>query len=84
MNTENPRDILTIKEVAEMISRTVPTVEYYTNRGLFVVKERISGIRYYDKKDIEKRWVIISELLSAGYTVVSIKEELRKKNFKVG
>ena len=63
----------TIGQVSEMFDMPVSTLRYYDKEGLFPEMERVSGIRQFTDKEIEKLR-IIECLKKSGLEIKDIKQ----------
>jgi DNA-binding transcriptional MerR regulator len=73
-----PENVLTTEELAKLLEISVATVNYYTNLGLFSVKDRKGNARLYDKKETASIFEKIQQLRREGYSLKLIHQKLEK------
>lgn len=71
-------NLLTTEKLAKLLEVSVATVNYYTNLGLFNVKDRKGNARLYDKKEMVSIFEKIQQLRREGYSLKLIHQKLEK------
>ena len=71
-------NLLTTEKLAKLLEVSVATVNYYTNLGLFNVKNRKGNARLYDKKEMVSIFEKIQQLRREGYSLKLIHQKLEK------
>jgi DNA-binding transcriptional MerR regulator len=72
------RDLVTPRELAGILGISLSSVNYYTNLGLFDVKEQKRNSRLYDLKEIKARFLKIKQMRKEGYSLRVIRKELNR------
>ena len=72
------RNLITTKELAIELGISVASVNYYTNLGLFQIKDRKGNARLYDKDEIVRVFKAIHKLRKEGYPLRLIQQRLEK------
>jgi len=57
---------------------SVASVNYYTNLGLFQIKDRKGNARLYDKDEVSRVFESIHKLRKEGYPLRLIQQRLEK------
>ena len=70
--------LLTIAELAKFLGISAATINYYTNLGLFVTKDRKGNVRLYDKNEAKKLYDQIHAMRKEGYSLRIIQERMQK------
>jgi DNA-binding transcriptional MerR regulator len=71
------------EEVAKLLSVSVATVNYYTNLGLFKVRDRSGNKRLYEKNEIRELHELIRKMRKEGYSLRIIQERLNTKGYRI-
>jgi len=69
---------MTTVELAKLLGISVATVNYYTNLGLFTIKDRRGNVRLYDASEIRVMHDSIRHLRKEGYSLRVICQRLQK------
>jgi len=72
------RNLITTKELARELGISVASVNYYTNLGLFHIKDRKGNARLYDKEEIARVFEAIHKLRKEGYPLRLIQQRVEK------
>jgi DNA-binding transcriptional MerR regulator len=67
---------ITVKEIADKYGMPYQTVNRYSDSGLLSVVFKKGNIRYYDRRQVEKRIRRISVLSGEGYSLMLIRKKL--------
>ena len=70
--------LVTSEELVKLLSISSATVNYYTNLGLFKVKDRRGNRRLYEKNEIKELHDQIRKMRREGYSLRIIQERLQK------
>ena len=70
--------IVTTKELAKLLRISVASVNYYTNLGLFQIKDRKGNARLYDRSETLGIFEAIQHLRKEGYSLRLIQKKLDK------
>jgi len=70
--------LITTKKLAKVLRVSVASVNYYTNLGLFKVKERKGNARLYDQNEIMRVYDTVQCLRQEGYSLHLIQKKLDK------
>jgi len=70
--------LITTKKLAKVLKLSVASVNYYTNLGLFKIKERKGNARLYDQGEIVRIFETIQRLRQEGYSLHLIQKKLNK------
>ena len=73
--TEN---LVTSEELVKLLGVSSATVNYYTNLGLFKVKDRRGNMRLYEKEEVKELHDQIRKMRKDGYSLRIIQERLQK------
>ena len=68
--------LITAKKLAKVLRVSVASVNYYTNLGLFKIKERKGNARLYDQAEITRIFEAIQRLRQEGYSLHLIQKKL--------
>ena len=71
-------NLISTKELAIVLGISVASVNYYTNLGLFKIKDRKGNVRLYDKSEIINIFNVIQALRREGYSLRLIQQKLDK------
>lgn len=71
-------NLITTKQLAELLGISVASVNYYTNLGLFNIKDRKGNKRLYDKNEVTTTYEEICRLRREGYSLRLIQQKLEK------
>ncbi len=66
------------KELAKLLGISIASVNYYTNLGLFNIKDRKGNMRLYDKNEVVNIYEKIHQLRREGYSLRLIQQRLDK------
>ena len=69
-------NLITTYQLAKLLGVSVASVNYYTNLGLFKIKDRKGNARLYDQDAISNTYKIIQRLRKEGYSLMLIKQRL--------
>ncbi|MFH1519479.1 MAG: MerR family transcriptional regulator [Candidatus Omnitrophota bacterium] len=70
--------LITTYQLSKLLGVSVASVNYYTNLGLFKVKDRKGNARLYDREEINNTYKTIQRLRKEGYSLMLIKQRLDK------
>jgi DNA-binding transcriptional MerR regulator len=70
--------LVTSQELVELLGVSSATINYYTNLGLFRIKDRRGNIRLYEKNEIRELHDQIRKMRKEGYSLRIIQERLQK------
>ena len=73
-----PEHLITGQEVVKLLGVSPATVNYYTNLGLFQVKDRKGNVRLYEKQEVKELHDQIRKMRKEGYSLRIIQERLQK------
>ncbi len=71
------------EEVAKLLNVSVATVNYYTNLGLFKIRDRSGNKRLYEKNEIRELHEQIRKMRKEGYSLRIIQERLNTKGYRI-
>lgn len=74
--------LVTGQELVKLLGISSATVNYYTNMGLFNVKDRRGNMRLYEKDEVKELHDQIRKMRKEGYSLRIIQERL-KKGYKI-
>ncbi len=66
----------TVKEISQKYGFSYQTVNRYSDIGLLNVVLKKGNVRYYDRKQVDRRMAKISALASEGYSLMLIRKKL--------
>jgi len=69
---------ITTYQLAKLLGISVASVNYYTNLGLFKIKDRKGNARLYDRNAVSNTYKTIQRLRKEGYSLMLIKQRLDK------
>ena len=69
---------VTTKELAKLLGVSVASVNYYTNMGLFKIKDRRGNVRLYDRHETLSTFEKIRHLKMEGYSLRLIQRRLNR------
>ncbi len=72
--------VLTAKDISRKYKVGYPTINYYTDIGLFPIVGREGNKRLYNDRQIRQRLHIISEMVNDGYPLRLIRRKIMEKN----
>ncbi len=70
--------LVTAEELVKLLGISSATVNYYTNLGLFKIKDRRGNKRLYEKTEIKELHDQIRKMRREGYSLRIIQERLQK------
>ena len=70
--------LVTGQELVKLLGVSSATVNYYTNLGLFKVKDRRGNMRLYEKEEVKELHDQIRKMRKDGYSLRIIQERLQK------
>ena len=70
--------LVTGQELVKLLGVSSATVNYYTNLGLFRVKDRRGNMRLYEKEEVKELHDQIRKMRKEGYSLRIIQERLQK------
>ena len=76
-------NLVTSEELVKMLGVSSATVNYYTNLGLFKVKDRQGNRRMYEKNEIRELHDQIRKMRKEGYSLRIIQERLNTKGYRI-
>ena len=71
-------NLVTSEELVKLLGVSSATVNYYTNLGLFKIKDRRGNRRLYEKNEIRELHDQIRKMRKEGYSLRIIHERLNK------
>jgi DNA-binding transcriptional MerR regulator len=74
----NP-ELIEVREVAEILQISIPSLRDYRKRGLIVVAAKRGNTDLYDKADVVRRCSIIKEKRGRGFSLSQISQMLSKE-----
>ena len=75
--------LLSAEELVKLLGISSATVNYYTNLGLFRVKDRQGNKRLYEKNETKELHEQIRKLRREGYSLRIIQERLQSKGYRI-
>lgn len=73
-------DVVTAKDISKKYKVGYPTINYYTDIGLFPIVGREGNRRLYSSRQIKSRIDLISKMVNDGYPLRLIRKKLVEKN----
>ena len=70
--------LITTYQLAKLLGISVASVNYYTNLGLFKIKDRKGNARLYDRDVVSNTYKTVQRLRKEGYSLMLIKQRLDK------
>jgi DNA-binding transcriptional MerR regulator len=70
--------LVSAEELVKLLGISSATVNYYTNLGLFKIKDRRGNKRMYEKTEIKEMHEQIRKMRREGYSLRIIQERLQK------
>ena len=70
--------LVTAEELVKFLGISSATVNYYTNLGLFKIKDRRGNRRLYEKSEIKELHDQIRKMRREGYSLRIIQERMQK------
>ena len=70
--------LITTYQLAKLLGISVASVNYYTNLGLFKIKDRKGNARLYDRDAVSNTYKTVQRLRKEGYSLMLIKQRLDK------
>ena len=77
------KNLITVEDVAKRFDISKATVNYYTNIGLILVRQKKKNRRLYDLDDVTTRIEKIRDMLNMGYTLRLIQREFLQMGEKL-
>ena len=71
-------NLVTGQDLAKILQVSSATVNYYTNLGLFKVKDRRGNTRLYEQEETREMHEQIRRMRQEGYSLRIIQERLQK------
>ena len=71
-------DLMDIEELSKFLDISQATINYYTNLGLFKIRDRKGNKRLYDRNETKKLHDLIRQLRGEGYSLRIIQQRLTK------
>lgn len=68
--------LITTYQLAKLLGVSVASINYYTNLGLYKVKDRKGNARLYDRDAVSTTYKTIQRLRKEGYSLMLIKQRL--------
>lgn len=72
------KNLVTTHELAKLLGVSGATVNYYTNIGLFTIKDRRGNVRLYEKNETRELFEQIRKMRKEGYPLRIIHERLQQ------
>ena len=72
------KNLITGQELAKMLNVSNATINYYTNMGLFTIKDRRGNVRLYEKNETRELYEQIRKMRKEGYSLRIIHERLQQ------
>lgn len=72
------KNLVTSQELAKLLSVSNATINYYTNMGLFNIKDRRGNVRLYEKNETRELYEQIRKMRKEGYPLRIIHERLQQ------
>ena len=72
------KNLVTSQELAKLLSVSNATINYYTNMGLFNIKDRRGNVRLYEKNETRELYEQIRKMRKDGYPLRIIHERLQQ------
>lgn len=76
-------NLVTSEELVKLLGVSSATVNYYTNLGLFRIKDRRGNRRLYEKNEIRELHDQIRKMRKEGYSLRIIQERLNQKGYRI-
>ncbi len=73
------KELIEVREVAEILEMSIPSLRDYKKHGLIVVAAKGGNKDLYDKADVVRRYSIIAEKRRQGFSLSQISSMLRKE-----
>lgn len=70
--------LITTYQLAKLLGVSVASINYYTNLGLYKIKDRKGNARLYDRDAVSTTYKTIQRLRKEGYSLMLIKQRLDK------
>lgn len=68
--------LITTYQLAKLLGVSVASINYYTNLGLYKIKDRKGNARLYDRDAVSTTYKTIQRLRKEGYSLMLIKQRL--------
>lgn len=75
--------LITTEELVKLLGISAATVNYYTNMGLFKIKDRRGNRRLYEKNEVKELHEQIRKMRREGYPLRIIQERLNTKGYRI-
>ena len=75
--------LVSAEELVKLLGISFATVNYYTNLGLFKIKDRRGNKRLYEKNEIRELHDQIRKMRREGYSLRIIQERLNTKGYRI-
>ena len=72
------KNLVTSQELAKILSVSNATINYYTNMGLFNIKDRRGNVRLYERNETRELYEQIRKMRKEGYPLRIIHERLQQ------
>ena len=76
-------NLITSEELVKLLGVSSATVNYYTNLGLFKIKDRRGNRRLYEKNETRELHDQIRKMRKEGYSLRIIQERLQSKGYRI-
>ena len=67
---------ITAKEISDRLRIPYSKINHYTDLGLFSIVKKEGNRRFYDLREVENRYQVISRLTHEGYPLGLIRKKL--------
>lgn len=72
------KNLVTCHELEKLLNVSGPTINYYTNMGLFNVKDRRGNVRLYEKSETCELFEQVRKMRKEGYSLRIIYKRLQQ------
>ena len=76
-------NLVTSEELVKLLGVSSATVNYYTNLGLFKIRDRRGNRRLYEKNETRELHEQIRKMRKEGYSLRIIQERLQNKGYRI-
>ncbi len=76
-------NLVTSEELVKLLGVSSATINYYTNLGLFKIKDRLGNRRLYEKNETKELHEQIRKMRKEGYPLRIIQERLQNKGYRI-
>ncbi len=76
-------NLVTLEELVKLLGVSSATVNYYTNLGLFKIRDRRGNRRLYEKNETRELHDQIRKMRKEGYSLRIIQERLQNKGYRI-